>query len=128
MERTTSAHLMKIRDAGAGLDDGSTCGANMNESDKISVRFEVIAGAYAMRALLPFVGMRNIVNYFAIPMIGGLLCSAIALVATVGILRTGPMWARIIATLLALPPLLFLTIMVWGMLGDVTLFNLMTYQ
>lgn len=100
----------------------------MTDDGKNCVRFAVIAAAYALRTMLVFVPMRSVAFFFAIPLIGGLICSTVALVAAAGIIRAGPKWARVVALFLGLPPLAFFVITVWGMLGDPSYFRLMTYQ
>ena len=39
-------------------------------------------------------------------------CAAFALVSLVGIVRTGPIWSKIVAAILALPPLLLLVLII----------------
>ena len=96
------------------------------ESERTSKRFAIAACCYAVYGLQGFIPLSTATVAFAFPMILGVICSATVVVAMFGVVKSGPSWARILAIVLAIPPIFMVATLVWGMFGSVTIFTLIT--
>ena len=102
------------------------------QDDKLSKRFAIAACAYALYGLQPHMipwrlfPAATATYFFAVPMVVGLLCAVVTLVAMGAVIRLGPTWSRITGILLSLPPICMLVVMIWGMFGELNIFTLMT--
>ena len=75
----------------------------MDRNGKTAVRFAITAAA----CMLVFFVPETCPDNSGTDLIRA-ICAAFALVSMAGVVLTGPIWSKIVAAILALPPLLFL--------------------
>jgi hypothetical protein len=75
----------------------------MTSIDKTSVRFAIAAFMYAIYALQGFLPIYNVAVLFMLPFFVSSFCASVILVAMLSIVKSGPIWAKVVAGILALP-------------------------